>query len=361
MGARSLSVLHLPQNIASLVSHSVRYLRQAGVDAQGWVYGDASLQSSEGLERFSAKRAASPLARAVARLRWWLQMAPRVARVDVVHWYYGRPLAPYALDLAWIAWLRKPALVEWMGSDIRQAEIESRDNPYYRQSYAQGYEYARSETHASSQRAQAQFARAGFAAAADHGLFQYFDRQLYPQPYYLPRRLILDEYPPAFPALTTSRPLVIHSPSAPVAKGTPAVLEAVSRLKQEYTFDFELVQGLPWPQALARLQQADIVLDQFVLGDFGMVALEGMAFGKPVICYLKPALVEAYSPELPVVNATQENLAGALLALLQAPSLRRELGERGRTYIAHFADLKVVAPLMVEIYQELRYARGRHV
>jgi glycosyltransferase involved in cell wall biosynthesis len=277
----------------------------------------------------------------------------RASQVDFIHWYYGRPIIPFGLDLAWIHALRKPALIEWMGSDIRQPELEFENNPYYLQAFHTGYEYAAAESRKSSRQAQKQFARAGFACGVDQGLVQYVDREIFPRYYKIPRRIILDDYPSAFPTIDRKKPLVLHIPTAPVAKGTTAVLKAVEKVQAQFPFEFHLVQGLPRVQAMELMQRADIVLDQFVLGDYGMATLEAMAFGKPVVCYIKKWLSEVYGPDLPVVNATQETLAEALLALLQDARRRQELGRLGRAYVEQHADMKIVAPQILGAYQEI--------
>ena len=355
-----MRVLHLPQNIASLPSHSVRYLRQIGVDASGLIFANTAVQSTAGIKVF-ATAGRSSQGKYLDQFAWFLQMARLAARVDVIHWYYGRPILPHGFDLAWIKLLNKPALVEWMGSDIRQPEIEFTDNPYYTQAYHNGYEYAATETQAGSRQYQRQFSRLGFACGTDRGLIQYIDREAYPDSYYIPRRLILDDYPAAYPEPQVASPVVLHSPTAPVAKGTPAVLKAVGQVQAKHPFEFHLVEGLPRPQAMQLMQTADILLDQFVLGDYGMAALEAMAFGKPVICYIKKSLADLYGPELPIVNATQETLAETLLALLQNPERRRELGEAGRAYVQKNADMQVIAPRLLETYQAVIAARrGNH-
>jgi glycosyltransferase involved in cell wall biosynthesis len=84
-----------------------------------------------------------------------------------------------------------------------------------------------------------------------------------------------------------------------------------------------------------------------------MATLEAMAFGKPVVCYIKKLLSEVYGPDLPVVNATQETLAEALLALLQDARRRQELGRLGRAYVEQYADMKIVAPQILAAYREI--------
>ncbi len=356
-----MRVLHLPQNIASLSSHSVRGLREAGVAASSLMISSTPAQSSRGLKLVS-QPTNRRVDRRLAKWNWFVRFLAASMRTDVIHWYYGRSVMWRGLDLAWIAALHKPALVEWMGSDIRIPEVEFANNPYYARAYQSGYEYAATETMENSRRAQAQFARARFAFGADRGLFQYIQQDINQKHYWMPRRIILEDYEPAYPALIRTAPLVLHFPTAPVAKGASAVKRSVEIAQSMYPFEFRLVQGLPHDQAMMLMEQADIILDQFVLGDYGMATLEAMAYGKPVICYIKKPLADLYGLDLPVVNATQETLAESLLSLLQDANRRQELGRLGRVYVEQNADMQVVAPRMLEVYRDvILQHEGKHV
>lgn len=74
--------------------------------------------------------------------------------------------------------------------------------------------------------------------------------------------------------------------------------------------------------AMQLMAGADMFLDQFVLGDFGVAALEAMALGKPVVCYIKPSLAAEYPADLPIVKATRETLTETLRQLLTNPGWR---------------------------------------
>lgn len=83
-------------------------------------------------------------------------------------------------------------------------------------------------------------------------------------------------------------PIVIHAPSHRGAKGTAHILEAVDRLKAEgVAFEFVLVEKLSNTEARKLYERADLVVDQLLAGWYGGFAVEAMALGKPVICYLR--------------------------------------------------------------------------
>jgi glycosyltransferase involved in cell wall biosynthesis len=138
-----------------------------------------------------------------------------------------------------------------------------------------------------------------------------------------------------------------------VRKGTESVLRSVNQLKNAYAFDFKLIHNVPKSEAALILQQSDIVLDQFVIGDHGLLALESMASGKPTVCYIKPSILNKYPDDFPIVVANQDNLTEVLEALLKDSRRRNEIGRRSRAYVERYHDARKVARDLVCIYEEL--------
>ena len=346
-----LCSLHTPQNIASLVSHTVRGLRSAGYEARGLIYSNHSIQSPAGLEVVSAhgKGIGNRLA---AKMKWFTRLAVSMTYCDVIHWYFGRSMFPLPLDIAFIRLLRKPALVEYVGSDIRNPQHEISENQYYRYAFSNGYEYSHIESYRSSCYWQEVFARNNFACAVAPGMQQYIAPNISTRVYELPRRLIAADFIPNY-LPNNRRLLVVHSPSAPITKGTSFILDAINFLKKKYEFDFQLIQNMPHVMAMEVLQKADIFLDQFVLGDYGMASIEAMAYGKPVICFIKKSLVDLYGPDLPIVNASQETLLEVLEYLLLNHHIRTELGQKGRRYVEEYHDMRAIMPVLTAIYSDL--------
>ena len=103
-------------------------------------------------------------------------------------------------------------------------------------------------------------------------------------------------------------------------------------------------------------------MDQVVGGSHGLATLEAMAFGKPVVCYIKPSLVPKFPPELPIVNANQDNLAEVLAGLLADGARRQRIGRQSRAYVEKYHDAHDVARRLVTIYEELlaKSRRGRN-
>lgn len=149
------------------------------------------------------------------------------------------------------------------------------------------------------------------------------------------------QLPPA-PAASGVRPLVVHCPSRRTTKGTEQIVEAVSILKHFGDwFDFRLIENQPHDAVLQQIRGADIVIDQVVIGMYGMVAIEAMAARKPVLAYLNGAR-DRLPERCPVVNCGRapSEIASALSACLEHQPLRDRLGHQGEEYVnrVHGAD-----------------------
>ena len=130
-------------------------------------------------------------------------------------------------------------------------------------------------------------------------------------------------------------------------KGSEFIGRAVDSLVKS-GLDVELVQimGVPAREMRFHQVQADVVVDQLIYGGYGSSALESLALGKPVICYIRPTWKQFLSdhfPEwawCPIISATPETVEGELKKLVVNENLRIQIGEAGRQFAEQFLDVK---------------------
>lgn len=271
---------------------------------------------------------------------------------DVIHWIWDSAFAGQ-LDLRYAALLGKPGVIEWSGSDIRYPEKAEEINPFMRGIYSRGYEYAHIESRAASDKVQQRFARMGYFPLTTPEMNLYVRKDLFPKTYITLHRLNLADFPRQT-TQTNTRPVVVHAPTQRIAKGSSYIVEAVEELKKELDFDFVLLENMPRDKALQQVKQCDIFIDQLILGSYGLASCEAMAFGKPVLCYIMPAVYNNGLPaDCPVVNTTPDTIKERLRELLLSESRRKELGALGRSFAENRLDADKAAILYAAMYREV--------
>src|SRR4029078_5845217 len=100
--------------------------------------------------------------------------------------------------------------------------------------------------------------------------------------------LFADDIRPALPEPFGGSVRIAHAPTHFGAKGTNFVLAAIAELRSMgIAFEFDLIQGVPHDEAIARIAQCDLFVDQLLAGWYGGAAVEAMMLGKPVIDYIR--------------------------------------------------------------------------
>ncbi len=137
-------------------------------------------------------------------------------------------------------------------------------------------------------------------------------------------------------------------------KGSNYLYDAVARLQREgFAIEVMHAQGVANETVIDIYSQADVVADQFIAGFHGYAALEAMALGKPVICYLRGPEMMLDESECPIINASPEILYETLRGILESRIDIIEIGRRGRDYIEKFYSCDAVALRQGKMYSEL--------
>jgi glycosyltransferase involved in cell wall biosynthesis len=171
----------------------------------------------------------------------------------------------------------------------------------------------------------------------------------------LPYPIDADAWEPA-PEADDGVVTVVHSPNHRHYKGTRFLIEAVDSLRAEgLPVELVLIEGMPNDVARRTYERADVVADQFLVGAYALFAIEGMALGKPVLCYLNDRFRQFHPEwdECPIVNTSPDDIADNLRRLVLDPALRAELGARGPGYVRTHHSLERVGAQMDAIYRSL--------
>jgi len=109
------------------------------------------------------------------------------------------------------------------------------------------------------------------------------------------------------------------------------------------------------PQLAEWCKAADVILDQFAIGTFGLATAEAMACGKPVILNFKPKVHHWCFPELPpLISAEDEDeVFREVSALVEDAVRRKQLGQQSRDWFMRYHSMDVVAREHLRLYNEI--------
>ncbi|MGH3133568.1 MAG: hypothetical protein ACRDNY_07490 [Gaiellaceae bacterium] len=313
MDEKALRVVHCPVNTAGVPWSNAQALRQRGVDARVVVFNryrlhpeaDVSLERRGGLVR--------------RQLTQWRALLRLLPETDVFHFYFGLTLVPQSVQFPILRALRKKSVMHYLGSDIR----------------------------GKAPAALASGRRAGARVVGSYDAIRWV-----PEAEVIPPGIDVTSIEPAYPG-ERARPVILHAPSSRRRKGTEHVLAACEGLDA----DLVLVEGLRHAEAFERYRDADIVVDQLNAGWYGLLAIECMALGKPVVAFLHEEAVrrseEAFQTAVPIVRAAKDDLRARLEPLVASAAQRRRVGEASRAYVERVHDLDRVADRLLALYSRL--------
>jgi hypothetical protein len=144
------------------------------------------------------------------------------------------------------------------------------------------------------------------------------------------------------PAFADGVPLVAHVPSNPWLKGGDLVAPAVTALAERGVLRWEARSGLTSDEVRDLYLEADVVLDQFRLGIYGVAACEAMAAGRVVVsdvdAAVRAVVEDRTDRAFPVVQAEPGTVADVLVGLVEDRDRARAVAAEGVAFVADVHD-----------------------
>ncbi|MGM7697405.1 glycosyltransferase [Microbacterium sp. A84] len=275
--------------------------------------------------------------------RRWQRAQRRAIQKNFTHVLMesGRPLlgnGPAGDDLRVLQRNGIAVALLWHGSDIRIPSVHARteqDSPFRHGSYP---EQERLE----------EIARANHALMASPGIQSFVSTpdllDSAPGATWLPVVVDPQRWAAAATALplTRKRPVVVHAPSRAGLKGTSLIADAVRALDAEGIIEYRQLVGIPAAEMPAVYGDADIVLDQFSLGIYGVAACEALASGRVVVSHVSDAVrrrVRAFtSRDLPIIESSAADLESTIRRLVTDPTHAQSVAVTGPAFIREVHD-----------------------
>lgn len=367
-----MRVLHCPDIVGGNAGQLARAERELGLDSMLVAFKASPFNYPA--DRFLLSAHANILQRQFARWRLlWIALS-----FDVIHYNFGQSIMPsrfsladgggrlnllrklysfYAdcvelLDVRILKALGKKIVVTYQGDDARQGDY-CRENFDITFAHEVGDDYYNSVTDQLKRERIAKFSKyANRIFALNPDLLHVLPKNAKFLPY---SNIDLREWKPTSPI--NFKPVIVHAPSHRGAKGTRFIVQAVAQLRSKgLEFEFVLVEGMTHQEARKQYEGADLLIDQLLAGWYGGLAVELMALGKPVICYIREGDL-GYIPgemraDLPIINATPSSIADVLEHWLTEGFERLPaIGRKSRQYVEKWHDPLRIAAFMKKEYE----------
>ena len=156
-----------------------------------------------------------------------------------------------------------------------------------------------------------------------------------PQATWLPLVVDVDRFTTAVPALERRRPVVLHAPSNPRLKGTAVVEEVLTGMQQRGLVEYRRLAGVPHTEIARFVADADVVVDQVVLGNPATLAAETWAAGRLLVAHLPDRVRERMTAAdpggapVPALEADAGSFAEVMAEVAAHPERFRELAAGG--------------------------------
>lgn len=340
-----MRVFHGPENVAGAAGVLAKAQRAIGVDAFAYCLptnfrypADRILKASDNFER---------------SLELFAFLLKERLSFNVFHFYHNTTLTLYQLsDVPWLKRLGKKVFFYFCGCDARDSKIT-----------IEKYEFSGCKDHwplaCSANRKKTiemarRYADGIFVSTPD--LLEFV-----PGAVLLPQPIDLEQFRPlrdrawatAGRKTDDAKILIAHAPSDPLIKGSAYLEQAVADLQTAgYPVELLLIKNTPYEETMRLAAGADLVVDQLLVGAYGTFAVEMLALGKPVICYMREDLRRYYPDNLPVISANPKTITQVLKDLIDRRQQWPDLGQQGITYVDQVHDSLVVAEQSVKYYRE---------
>lgn len=337
-----MRILHAASDIAGVPSVLARHQRALGHEARNASYVPHAFGFPSDWS-YTRWNSASRLRKLSVAVGVTLRMLPRY---DVFHLTGERSLLPGMLDLPLLKRLGKTVVVHFHGCDVRQVERVI-GGPMVHCHQCQLRPVCAAGPQLRRRQMALRYADVVICSTPDL-------QKAVPRSVHVPNPIDLDDW--KVPTVTSRRDgrrgfVVAHVPSDPRLKGTDFVIAAANALRAEgYPIELRIKTGIDHNDVRRLYESADLVVDQLLFGWYGLVAIEAMAMGKPVLVYLRADVQQRY-PDPPILKANPASIKQVLASAVQQREALVEIGLRGRAYVEQVHDARRVASDIVDLYR----------
>jgi glycosyltransferase involved in cell wall biosynthesis len=176
---------------------------------------------------------------------------------------------------------------------------------------------------------------------------------------FLPYSVNLDNISLARPSFENRKLMIVHAPTNRAVKGSDVILTALEKVQEAHgsKIEFKIVENLPQDQAIRIFEQADIFIDQILIGWYGGVAVEVMSMGKPVLCRIAEEDLHFIPGKMAAdvkdafINVSPSDISEVLLRCIEDREFLKRKSEAALEYAQTWHNPLYVAGITKEAYE----------
>lgn len=339
-----MKILHAPNNITGTPKKLAELEREKGFNSDSV---STTVVDIDGPSHFVSRD--NLFAKIFFRIKYFYLS---LTYYDVLNFHAGSSLLPLNLDLPFYRFFNKRVIFHYYGSEVRLTSELKKINPYYK---LLSQDNKNSENKDWLKKLKMYWASIWVDhAIAPKDVYFYVSKVFKEENIskIWSANLLSSEYLTKIDNIVEQKtlPVIIHCPTNKATKGTEFVLGAIERLKNKgIKFQFFLIENKEkeFVQDFI-INEADIVLDQYLTGSFGNLCVETMAAGKVAHCYLNDNFHD--NDNLPIVNTTIENIEESLESLILNHEKRKEISLASQNFIKEKLNNSKVFQELEKIY-----------
>jgi len=308
-----MKVLHL-NNPAQVASNLVKAQRELGVDSNLVITGNRRLHDNYDYDLSSISTKYFQ-----GKLELGRRLYGLIKDCDILH-YHGQAISTGYRDLImWAGIMNKPVILHYHGSEIRNKKPSKFTNDFVKHIYVSTPDLLKSVQNA----------------------------EWLPNPVNLKKIVYSD--------LDINEKLVIlHAPSDRKIKNTQAIIDAIAPLRNEgLEIELNIAENVEHERLMGMIFESHIIVDWVNpdFGIYGVLSIESMGIGRPVICTLTESLYKEY--DLPIINCHPNDLSNTIKNLYSTRDKLIDKGKLGYDFVHKYHDSSEIAKKVINRYESI--------
>ncbi|GGE05088.1 glycosyltransferase [Psychroflexus salis] len=350
MTTDKLKVFHGLFNYGTQAGLFARELRRKNIYAKSYVIEDNSKRVNDN----QLKLGVNFFDRLFFKLINFLKLIYAFFKYNTFHFYFGKTLLPYQIDLPFYRYFKKVVIMEYLGNDIRHYEWIIK-----RYKLENGHIFVKNKSHDSriKSRLKNEFKYIDYSLCCLPTHMEFSKQFGFEVNELLPISLDFNdfEFTPIL-NLENRKIRILHAPTHRVFKGTNYIENAIEDLQKDgYQIDFKIIENVTHAELQKYYKWCDIYIDQISVGWYGTAALEAMAYGK-VACAFIDKIYLKYLPKnikSPVFNIEKSNLKKNLKYLLDNKKDLHRWGLESRNFVHNNHSISKTSDRLISLYLNL--------